>query len=76
MIGYRKIKSGRCDVRCILFMAAMTALRSKGRLGEFYRGLIGRGKKKMVALTALMRKIVVIANAKLADWFKAQEQIV
>ncbi|KJV89065.1 hypothetical protein [Rickettsia bellii] len=31
----------------------------------FYERLINNGKKKMVALTALMRKIIVIANAKL-----------
>lgn len=73
-IGYRQTKGGRRDVRCILFMAAMTASRSKGRLGDFYRNLISKGKKKMVALTALMRKIVVIANAKLVDWFKIQDQ--
>lgn len=69
-IGYRRTKGGREDARSILFMAAMTASRSKGRLGEFYRSMIARGKKKMVALTALMRKIVVIANAKIADWNK------
>jgi transposase len=69
-IGYRRTKGGREDVRSILFMAAMTACRSNGRLGEFYRQLIARGKKKMVALTALMRKIVVIANAKITDWYR------
>ena len=53
-------------------MAAMTAARSKGRLGDFYRGLIAKGKKKMVALTALMRKIIVIANARLIEWFAKQ----
>jgi transposase len=67
-VGYRQTQGGRQTVRSILFMAAMTAARSKGRLGEFYRKLIARGKKKMVALTALMRKIVVIANAKIRDW--------
>lgn len=72
-IGYRRTKGGRQDVRSILFMAAMTASRSKGRLGEFYRRLVLQGKKKMVALTALMRKMIVIANAKLADWYKTQE---
>ena len=71
-IGYRRTKGGRHDVRAIMFMAAMTASRSKGRLGEFYRQLVGRGKKKMVALTALMRKIIVIANARLAEWYKSQ----
>jgi hypothetical protein len=33
----------------------------------FYEKMINRGKKKMVALTALMRKIIVIANARLKD---------
>ena len=74
-IGYRRTKGGREDVRSILFMAAMTASQSKGRLGEFYRHLIAQGKKKMVALTALMRKIVVIANAKLADWYNKQQPV-
>ena len=46
-------------------MAAMAARRSKSPLKSFYERLIAKGKKKMVALTALMRKILVIANAKL-----------
>lgn len=72
-VGYRRTKGGREDVRSIMFMAAMTASRSKGRLGDFYRRLVAQGKKKMVALIALMRKIVVIANAKLAEWYKCQD---
>jgi len=64
-IGYRSTRGGREVVKKILFMAALTATRSKGRLGEFYRGLVARGKKPMVAITALMRKIIVIANAKI-----------
>ncbi len=43
----------------------MTARRTDSPLKAFYENLIKRGKKKMVALTALMRKIVIIANAKL-----------
>ena len=72
-IGYRRTKGGRQSVRNILFMSAMTAARSKGRLGEFYRNLINRDKKKMVALAALMRKIIVIANAKMRDWYNEQK---
>ena len=49
----------------MLFLAAMAARNSKSDLKEFYESLIARGKRKMVALTALMRKIIVIANAKL-----------
>jgi len=45
----------------------MAARNSKTHLRDFYEKLINKGKKKMVALTALMRKILVIANARLGD---------
>lgn len=66
--GYRAIAHGRSGIKSILFMAAMAARNSKSRLKDFYEKLICHGKKKMVALTALMRKIIVIANAKLRDF--------
>jgi len=65
--GYRRTGQGREGVKPVLFIAAMAAARSKGPLGLFYKNLLNRGKKKMVALVALMRKILVIANAKLRD---------
>lgn len=67
-IGYRKTKGGRQHVRSILFMAAMSARRSNSRLKAFFEKLIANGKMKMVALTALMRKIIIIANAKLKEF--------
>ena len=67
--GYRKISPGRDKIRPILFMAAMAARQSNSHLKDFYNRLIGAGKKKMVALVALMRKIIVIANAKLKEFF-------
>lgn len=63
--GYRKVANGRNIVKPVLFLAAMAARNSKTYLKDFYERLINKGKKKMVALTALMRKILVIANAKL-----------
>jgi transposase len=65
--GYRKTGNGRRTIKPILFLAAMAARNSKSDLGlkEFYEKLLSRGKKKMVALVALMRKILVIANARL-----------
>lgn len=63
--GYRKTAPGRSSIKPILFLAAMAARNSKSELKAFYESLIARGKKKMVALVALMRKILVIANAKL-----------
>jgi len=64
-VGYRKTKGGRQHVRLILFMAARAARNSHSHLKEFYERLIINGTKKIVALTALLRKIIVIANAKL-----------
>ncbi|OIN84319.1 transposase [Francisella sp. TX07-6608] len=66
-IGYRKTYGGRADLKPVLFMSAMTASRSNGKIGVFYNKLVGSGKKKMVALIAVMRKIIVIANAKIRD---------
>ena len=65
--GYRRVGHGRFGVKRMLFLAAMAARRSHTDLKVFYDDLIARGKKKMVALTALMRKILVIANAKLKE---------
>lgn len=67
-IGNRTTKGGRPQVKTALFMAAMAAAQSNSELGKFYQKLISAGKKKMVALTALMRKILVIANARLRDF--------
>lgn len=65
--GYRRTGHGRDCVKPVLFLAAMAARNSHSHLKAFYNNLIERGKKKMVALTALMRKIIVIANAKLKE---------
>ncbi|STX58528.1 Transposase, IS116/IS110/IS902 [Legionella israelensis] len=66
--GYRCIGYGRCGIKPILFLAAMAARNSNSSLKSFYNQLISSGKKKMVALTALMRKIIVIANARIRDF--------
>ena len=65
--GYRSTGHGRQGVKPMLFLPAMAARNSHSPLKEFYNNLINRGKKKMVALTALMRKIIVIANARLKN---------
>lgn len=65
--GYRRTGHGRDRIKSSLFLAAMAARQSKTSLKTFYESLIARGKKKMVALTALMRKIIVIANARLKE---------
>ena len=66
--GYRATGHGRAGVKPILFMAAMAARNSNSWLKSFYKRLVEAGKKKIVALTALMRKIIVIANARIRDF--------
>ena len=68
--GYRATGHGRAGVKTILFMSAMAARNSNSWLKSFYNRLVEAGKKKIVALTALMRKIIVIANARIRDEIK------
>lgn len=63
----RTTGGGRRTVPVVLFMPALAAARAKGPLRDWYLSLLARGKPKRLALTALMRKIIVIANAKLRD---------
>ena len=65
--GYRRTGHGRKGIKPLLFLAAMAARNSNSHLKGFYESLILRGKCKMVALTALMRKIIIIANARLKN---------
>ena len=64
--GVRAIAGGRGAVRGPLYMAALTASR-RGAFKPVYDRLIGAGKPPKVALVALMRKLVVVANALLRD---------
>lgn len=68
---YRRTSGGRAIVKRSLFMAAMAARRFNTDLRAFYERLIGNGKKPMVAITAIMRKLIVILNAKLRDYANA-----
>ncbi len=60
--GRRKIWGGRAEVRAALYMAALSASRYNPAIKAFYRRLILKGKKPKVALTACMRKLLVILN--------------
>ncbi len=61
--GYRRTKGGRPEVRRALFMAALSAARHHKTLRPFYERLVASGKKKLVALVAVMRKLIIICNA-------------
>ncbi len=61
------MRGGRPQVRKSVFMAALVGARVAGPLKTFYQRLIENGKKPIVAISALMRKIVVILNARMRD---------
>lgn len=63
MRGKRMIWGGRSSVRTSLYMATMAAIRSNNAIRGFYQRLINAGKPRMVALTACMRKLIIIMNA-------------
>ncbi len=65
--GKRSIYGGRADVRKVLYMAAMAAARSNPDIRRFHQRLIDNGKLPMVALTACMRKLVIVLNAIVRD---------
>ncbi|HEU0113161.1 MAG TPA: IS110 family transposase [Thermomicrobiales bacterium] len=60
--GARHIRGGRAHVRRALYMAAVSAARCNPALKAFYDRLVSNGKKPKVALIAVMRKLVILAN--------------
>ena len=54
-------------VRCVLSMAALVASRHNPVIRAFYQRLVAAGKARKLALTAAMRKLLVILNAMLRD---------
>ena len=65
--GKRMIQGGRAQVRCGLYMATLVATQHNPVVKAFYQRLIERGKLPKVALTACIRKLVVILNAMVRD---------
>lgn len=67
MRGRRTIAGGRPAVRAALFMAALVASRANPVIAAHYKKLRAAGKTGKQALTACMRKLLVILNAILRD---------
>lgn len=61
--GYRRTKGGRKAVRSCLYMAVISAIKSNPKIRTFYQRLRENGKKAKVAITACIRKFIVILNA-------------
>ena len=63
MRGHRAIAGGRTAVRNVLFMATLSAIRWNPVLKAHYAQLTARGRPKMVAIVACMRRLLAILNA-------------
>ena len=63
MGGRAHIWGGRKNVRNALYMAALSAAKHNPVLKKFYQRLVDTGKKRIVALVAVMRKMLTILNA-------------
>ncbi|MBW4444155.1 MAG: IS110 family transposase [Plectolyngbya sp. WJT66-NPBG17] len=65
--GSRMIWGGRENVRAVLYMGTLVAVRYNPMLKAFYERLLGQGKAKKVALIACMHKLLRILNAMIRD---------
>jgi transposase len=61
--GKRSIKGGRADVRSALYMACLSAVRFNPILKAIYQRLLKVKKPHKVAITAVMRKMLIYLNA-------------
>jgi len=67
MRGKRMISGGRKPVRDALYMAALPAIRFEPDIKTFYAKLRANGKPGKVALVAVMRKLIIILNARMRN---------
>jgi transposase len=65
--GRRRTWGGRAEVRAVVYMATVVAMRHNPSIRAFYERLLAAGKPKKVAIVACMRKLLTILNAMLRD---------
>ena len=65
--GKEMIRGGRANLRAAIFMPALVAIRFNADLKRKYRQLLDSGKAPKLAITAVMRKLVLLAKALLRD---------
>jgi len=61
--GKRYIRGGRAEVRCVLYMATLSAITHNPPIKAMYERLTKAGKPFKLAMTACMRKLLTILNA-------------
>ncbi|MEZ2133176.1 MULTISPECIES: IS110 family transposase [unclassified Sinorhizobium] len=72
---HRSTTGGRRQIRPALFIAALAVCRGASPLATAYKAMLKRGKPKRLALTALMRKIITVANARVRDALRLQYEV-
>ncbi len=65
--GKRRISGGRANVRCALYMAALSAARSNASFKSIKTQMQARGKPAKVILIAIARKLLTVLNAMIRD---------
>lgn len=65
--GKRCVWGGRANVRSVLYMATLAAIRCNETIRGFYQRLVQKGKARKLAITACMRKFLTILNAMLRN---------
>jgi len=73
--GKRIVWGGRANLRSVLYMSTLTAIRCNPVIKKFYNRLIEAGKATKVAITACMRKLLTILNAMVKNKTSWQENI-
>ena len=63
MRGKRAVWGGRSSLKATLYMAALSAAKWNPAIKTFYERLCASGKPKKVALTACMRKLLIVLNS-------------
>jgi len=64
--GKRMTGGGRGEIRSLMHMPTLAAIRHNPVIRKYYQRLVSAGKIKMVAVTACMRKLIVIVNSMVA----------
>ncbi len=73
--GKRAIWGGRANVRNVLYMGTLNAIQFNPIIKAFYDRLVKSGKPKKVAITACMRKLLIIANAIIKNFSPWQKKV-
>ena len=63
--GQRYVRGGRADVRCVLYMATLSAIKHNPPIKAMHERLLEAGKPFKLSMTACMRKLLTILNAML-----------